>query len=205
MHILYVLDAETTGTDERIHDVIELSLYRMTDNAQKTFYIQPTNWDSIQEDALRVNGHKLEDLKRGFRINEDGSKTVYNRPDNALVEIEQFLMEDLVTAAERALVGHNVTFDIRFIKELWRRSGQEDTYPFGRMFMDTMQIAFFIDYVKGATRDGGYHLNGVVKAYEVKKEKAHRADADVRMTKDVFLKLIEAVKQADVIVRTGNN
>lgn len=195
MHVLYVLDTETTGTDERIHDVIELSLYRLTDNSQKTFYIQPVNWDTIQEDALRVNGHKLEDLKKGFRLNEDGTKTVYNPPQKALVEIEQFLMEDLVTAAERGLAGHNVTFDIRFLQELWRRGGQEDTYPFGRMFLDTFQIAFFIDYVNNAVRDGGYHLNGVVKAYDVKKEKAHRADADVRMTKDVLLKLVEAAKK----------
>jgi len=195
MNVLYVADTETTGTDERIHDVIELSLLRLSDNAQKTFYIQPVNWDTIEDAALRVNGHKLEDLKRGFRLEEDGTRTLYLKPMAALVEIENFLMEDLVTAMERALVGHNIGFDKAFLLELWRRCGQAETYPFGRMYLDTMQIAFFLDYVNDSIRDGGYHLGGVVKAWEVKKEKAHRADADVRMTKDVFLKMVGAAKK----------
>lgn len=195
MNVLYVADTETTGTDCKLHDIVELSLYRLSDNAQKTFFIQPTHWDTIEEAALRVNGHKLEDLKRGFRLEEDGTKTIYQKPEKALVDIETFLMEDLVTAMERALVGHNITFDRGFLQELWARCSQAETYPFGRMYLDTMQIAFFLDYVNDSIRDGGYHLGGVVKAWEVKKEKAHRADADVRMTKDVFLKMVAAAKK----------
>lgn len=191
---LYVADCETTGTQDN-NEIIEFSLLRVSDSSQKTFFIQPTRWDCVQEDALRINGHSLQDLKNGFRIEEDGSKTIYMKPQKALVAIEQFLMEDFASAPDRVLVGQNTQFDIRFLQAMWRSLGQEDTYPFGRMYLDTMQIAFFLDYVNGVEKEGGYNLAGLVKALEVKKEKAHRAENDVRMTKDVFFKLVESCKK----------
>jgi DNA polymerase-3 subunit alpha (Gram-positive type) len=192
---LYVTDVETTGLDERVNEIIELSLARINDDVQKTFYIQPTNFDVIEEAALRINGHKIEDLRRGFFVDEETKETiVYQKPMKALVQIEQFLMEDCVTAMERFLVGQNVNFDRGFLLQLWARQGQAETYPFGRMYLDTMQIAIFLDYVNGIGRQS-YHLGGLVKDLEIKKEKAHRAANDVRMTKDLFFKLIEMAKK----------
>lgn len=194
-HVIYVTDVETTGTDERVHEIIEISLLRMNDGLQKTFLMQPTNFDVIEEAALRVNGHKLEDLKRGFAVDPTtNEKRVYGKREEVLVEIEQFLLDDCVTSPERVLVGHNVQFDIRFIQALWEVCGQKETYPFGRMYIDTMQVAVFLDFASDHDRQGGYHLNGLVKDLEVKKEKAHRADADVRMCRDVLLKQVEFVK-----------
>lgn len=198
---LYVTDTETTGLDNRVHEIIELSLSRINDDVQKTFYIQPTNFDVIQEDALRINGHKIEDLRRGFFVDEETKETiVYLKPPKAIVQIEQFLMDDCVTALERFLVGHNVNFDRDFLLQFWARNNQSETYPFGRMYLDTMQIAVFIDYVNGIGRDS-YHLGGLVRDFEIKKEKAHRAANDVRMTKNVFFKLVEMAKK----LGTGEN
>ncbi len=201
MYCIYVADVETTNLDSRLGDIIELSLLRLSDNQQRTFYFQPVNWDNIEEAALRINGHKLEDMKRGFRLEEDGSKTLYKKPVDALVDVEEFLLEDCVTAAERVLAGQNINFDIDYLRALWASLGQKETYPFGRRYLDTMQIAFVLDHVNGIEREG-YSLSQLVKAYDVKKEKAHRSDADVRMTRDVLLKLFEAMKDQTLIKRS---
>lgn len=190
-HVLYVADCETTGFDPNNNEIIEVSFYRLSDDKQITVCIKPNNIDSITEDALRVNGHKLEDL---LHKTEYGRQT-YLEPSRALVQIEDFLMEDLSTTNERVLVGQNIPFDISFFKKLWERQAQSDTYPFGRMYMDTMQIAVFLDYINGTDRKG-YHLGGLVKDFEVKKEKAHTAAGDVKMTKDLFLKQVRFIKNS---------
>lgn len=195
MHVIYVADTETTNLDPLKGDIIELSLLRLRDGEQKTFFIQPVNWENIQEEALRINGHDLQEMINGFRVEDDGTKTIYQKPEKALVEIEKFLMSDSCPSSERVLAGQNIGFDIRFLQELWARNGQKETYPFGRMYLDTMQIAFFLDYVNNVEREFGYSLSNLVKYYEVKKEKAHRAANDTRMTRDVFLKLCEASKK----------
>lgn len=192
-HVHYCLDLETTGLDEKENEIIEMSVIRLSDDSQKTWLLQPTKFETVQDDALRVNGHKLQDLKNGYRILESGDKEFYLTPNKAIIEIEKFLFEDLATSSERVPVGQNVQFDIRFLKELWKGCGQPDTYPFGRMYLDTMQIASFLDYVTGEERQS-YHLGGLVKDYGIKKEKAHRADSDTRMTKELFLKLAEKAR-----------
>lgn len=61
----YVADIETTGLDSHLHDVIELSLYKLgaeEDIAQKTWCLKPLNPDTIDPVSLKINGHKLEDL-----------------------------------------------------------------------------------------------------------------------------------------------
>jgi DNA polymerase III epsilon subunit-like protein len=59
----YVTDVETTGLDSRLHDVIELSMLRLSTGEQKTWALKPTNVETIDPGALRVNGHKMENLK----------------------------------------------------------------------------------------------------------------------------------------------
>src|SRR5258706_3252932 len=140
---LYFVDLETTGLNDQLHEPIELSLIRQLDGKQITLLIQPQNFNDIEPDALRINGHQLDDLQRGFRTTESGVER-YLDLNVALVQIEDFLSEDMTPSADRVLVGQNVQFDIRFLQSAWRRAGHHDTYPFGRMYLDTMQIAFFL-------------------------------------------------------------
>ena len=42
----------------------------------------------------------------------------------------------------------------------------------------------------------GYSLNNLIKKYGVKNDKAHTAAADVKATKEVLMKQIEAFKKA---------
>ena len=61
-YVIYVVDVETTGLDDRANDVIELSMHRLTDDVQKTWCLKPINVNNIDPDSLRINGHKLENL-----------------------------------------------------------------------------------------------------------------------------------------------
>lgn len=181
-YVIYVADIETTGLDSRLHDVIELSLYRLSDGVQKTWCVKPTNPANIDPGALRVNGHKLEDLRHETKAGRDR----YLDPVQLLVEIENWINEDGVPIENRVMCGQNVAFDHERLQQLWVKCNSADTFPFGRRTMDTMIWAFMMDYAKKEFAVG-YSLSNLIKKYGIKNEKAHSAEADVKATKELFL------------------
>ncbi len=189
--MIYVLDTETTGLDSVRNDVIELSIYRLNDDNQKTWCLKPLDLTTIEAAALRVNGHKLEDLKHETKLGRD----TYLPPSKVIVEVENWMAEDGVTSEDRILLGQNPAFDKAFLERLWQKCQSEGTFPFGRKIMDTIQIALLIDMATGVKRKA-YGLGALVEDFGVKKEKAHRADADTRMTKELFQAQLKIVKEA---------
>ena len=110
-YILYVADVQSTGLSSVDCDIIELSLCRMTDKVQKTWFLKAINEKAIEEAALKINGHKLEDITHKTQI----GKEKYKDPTSAIIEIENFLMEDGLSADNRYLVGQNISFDKEMI------------------------------------------------------------------------------------------
>lgn len=195
--VFYVLDTETTGFDEIENDVIELSIYRLNDDTQKTWCLKPLNEKTIEAGALRVNGHKLEDLTHQTKFGRE----TYLPADKTLIDVENWMMEDGVTSEDRILIGQNPSFDKKFLERLWKKCNSEGTFPFGRKMIDTIQLALLMDLATGNSRKA-YNLSSLADAFGVKKEKAHRADADTRMTKELYLKMLnfytEALKGAKI-------
>ncbi len=189
-YVIYVADVETTGLDSRLYDVIELSLHRMSDGVQKTWCIKPTNPANIEAAALRINGHKLEELRHETKAGRDK----YLDPAQVLVEIENWMNEDGVPIEQRVMCGQNIGFDHERLQQLWVKCNSADTFPFGRRMIDTMGIEFFLDYCKGMMKEG-YSLWNLVKHYNVKNDKAHSAEADVKATKEVFEKQVAFFKK----------
>lgn len=183
----YCCDCETLGLDPVKYDIIELSILRMKDNVQKTWFIQPTNPNNYEPIALKVNGHKLEDLQHKTKYGRE----TYKDPKKVIIEIENWLAEDMAPSESRFLIGQNITFDKTMMEYLWEKCGSKDSFPFGRRFIDTMVIELFLDYCKGEFADS-YSLNSIIKKYGVKNDKAHTAAADTKATSELFL------KQADV-------
>jgi len=184
-YVLYTTDTETTSLNPITGDVIELSLIRSTDNVQKTWCLKPLNIDGIDLNALRINGHKLEDLKWETKYGRD----TYLDPNKVIVEVENWVAEDNVPATQRVLVGANVAFDKAFLDQLWLKCGSADSFPFGRRCLDIQAIEFFMNLCDGNMLDS-YSLASLVKKYSLKNSKAHTAAADTAVTKEVLDKQI---------------
>lgn len=187
--IIYCIDTETTGLDFLSNDVIEVSLWRSSDEDQQTYHIKALNEASISDEALKVNGHKKEDI---LWKTAHGRET-YKEPSDVISEIESWVMFDGASIEERVFLGQNPQFDYDFLREMWKRAGCKETFPFRKFLIDTIQIARFIDVCSNIRRPR-YGLSALAKDFGVPKEKAHRADADVRMTKNLFLKQMEPIK-----------
>jgi DNA polymerase III alpha subunit (gram-positive type) len=189
----YVLDCETTGLDNIKNDPIEISAYRLSNGEQKTWCLKPiSSFDDIQTDALRINGHKIEDL-RGFT--KEGRER-YQDPAKVLVEIENWLLDDGARSEERVLVGQNIQFDLNMLLSLWKKCNTLGTFPFSaRRSVDTMGLEFAFDLAKGEMAEG-YSLKNLTKKYNVTNSKAHSAAADVKATVEVFEKQLAFLKKA---------
>lgn len=189
---LYVCDVETTGLLPE-NDIVEVSFYRLSNNDQKTWCIKPIRTDNIQPDALRVNGHNLDDLLH----NTKEGKERYIPAEKATAEIENWLMEDMHPAEERLLVGHNICgFDKDMLIGMWNKVNANETFPFNkRLMLDTMQIQVFMDVIGITEQSEYYNLSSLIQKYGIKKEKMHRAAADVRATKSLFLKQANIIRK----------
>lgn len=182
---LYVADTETTGIDELKQEICELSIYHINQERQKTWYLKIDKPENVEPEALRINGHKLEDLTHKTAY----GKGKYVESGKVLVDVENWMMEDMSSPEDKILIGHNVSFDHKFLEALWRKHNSFETFPFGNrpFIIDTRQIELFIALVEKKKNDY-YNLGTLLKKYGLKNAKAHSAEADTYATKDLFLK-----------------
>lgn len=194
-YIIYVIDTETTGLDPLRNEIIELSAFRFSldkefKGEQKTWLVKAKNIETIEDEALKVSGHKREDI-----INSPD----YIEPAVFAEEFELWVGEDDMSAHDRVFGAQNASFDFGMMEATWKRLGITDTFPFltgGKAkVLDTKQITLLIDVLVGKKRDR-YNLSSLVDAFGVKKGKAHRADEDTRMTKDLLVKMIDGLRDA---------
>lgn len=185
----YGIDSETTGLDPFKNDIIELSIQRIADDQQKTWLIKPISFEYIEVGALRVNGHKLEDITHQTKYGQE----TYLEANRVIVEIENWIAEDGLPAEAHFMVGHNIGFDKMMMEQMWKKCSVYDSFPFGRRVIDSMSTELFLDYCLGEFAEG-YSLNNLSKKYGVKNEKAHSAAADTKCAVDVFRKQVEWFK-----------
>jgi DNA polymerase III alpha subunit (gram-positive type) len=200
-YTLYVCDTETTGTDPANQDIIEVCFWRLNDDESKTWCLKPLNIEAIDDRALKVNKHKRDDI---IHKTAKGRET-YREPSEVLPEIEMWIMQDGACAEDRVFIGQNPQFDYDFLWRLWQKLGNEDSFPFGRwlghgeerknlgFLIDTIQMARVIDICVDKKRNR-YGLGALVKDFGITRAQSHRADGDVKMTKDLFLKMFEPLK-----------
>lgn len=203
-YIIYIADCETTGIDSLEHDVVEFSAGRLTlDNPdkwdQKTWCIKALNASSITDKALSINKHKREDITHMTKFGREN----YLEPTRVISEIEAWVSEDDVSIDNRVLCGQNIEFDYEMLRSLWSKVNSPDTFPFPRFLIDTIALARLIDICTGKQR-GRYNLGSLVKDFGVVKRASHRADSDVEMTKDLFLKQILPLVKSIIDAHSNN-
>lgn len=183
MHYLW-LDLETTGTDEKKHEILtayftvyndklefvdELELLLKPDDANKNILYDP--------EAFEVTGIVLEDhLKNPETITyAEGKK-----------KINDLLIKHKIPQKRKhfRFSGQNVEFDVKFLKEILSdEDGWEKLVHHGNI--DTFRICTFLQDCGFLPVDIG-NLGSLVEYFGLPMGEAHNAKADVKMTIEVY-------------------
>lgn len=174
---LCFIDTETTGLDENFNEMIEFAGVRRTRDGHEDVLemkLRMLHPDRAHPRALAVNNYSEEEWAGA------------EHPHSGVQTIAAFLRGTL-------LVGHNVPFDLRFVKAtLAREHGQEATRGLPYHHVDTMTLAYEHLVPCGL---GSISLQNICEFLGIDNEGSHRALVDVRRTMAVFDTLIRATEE----------
>ena len=175
----YVIDLETNGIKAGYHTTNEVSIIRCLDKVQLTEFIRCETPERSSWDAMAITKKTLADLDKGISKEE------------AVEKINKFLNEDGLTPAHRCFIGHNVSFDRRFIHALYESVGQKFESNLWLCTMAlTKQYAKQIGLVKPKV-----NLHASCDMLEINKiSTAHASKVDSRNTYLLYKKLVDEKK-----------
>lgn len=177
------LDFETGGLDCTKHSPLQLAVMFVKDNQ----YINEAEQINIKlEDyvvtpkALEINGLDIQELyETGYTPHQ----------------IVQIFRNAKATAQEKlTIVGQNVSFDIGFLKELFKMAGAEKDYEriFDIRSIDLQSILYFLNDTNFQNINGNIVLDTALKYYKIPQmEDRHTALTDVILTASLYKKITD--------------
>ena len=181
MKLLFI-DTETGGLDEFKHSLLTIGLVAWEDGKivdTKEIFISKEKYSCVQA-ALDVNKINLDELR------EKGISEI-----SAIKEIEDFCNKNFGNN-KVTIAGHNVAFDVNFIRVMYKRNKAKYYLKFNYRTLDTACIIKFL-YIQGKFKDD---ISTTDKAFEyfnieIDSDKRHTALGDALATAKLFTLLLE--------------
>lgn len=166
---LAFIDVETTGLNSCLHEIIEISILRVSPDGKEDLYttkIRPERLKHADEEALKINGYDTDKWQ-----DAPSADLVFPR-------ISEMLKNCI-------LVGHNVRFDEEFIAESLHRYGITTKYY--RRQIDTVTLAYeHLTHLKSLS------LDEIRSFFDWSTIGTHRAERDAIDCRRLYLKLYRA-------------
>lgn len=150
-----VIDIETDGLDKYKNTLIEIAAIKSTPFGVDEFQSLIEYEAVLPKQIVELTGITNE------KLNKEGRKE------------KEVLSEFLSFIGELPLVGYNLNFDIGFIDKSLKKNG------FSTLKNKRHDL---LSYIKRKQILPSYHLQDVLKAYEIDSDGAHRALADAKST-----------------------
>jgi DNA polymerase III subunit epsilon len=182
---LFVIDVETSGENPFVHQLLSVALVPLHDSAPSLeVFVRPSGdvaWTECGRRAFR-------------RFASDWHQKAVP-PTEAMSQIEKYLIARLGTQ-KATLVGHNVGFDILFLRKLATETGRRYTDHLAHRTIDTHTL-LYLGWLEerwpesAKTSEGAFKYFGVT----IPEPRRHTALGDAEATKSLFLHLIEALAE----------
>lgn len=167
-----VVDIESNGGPFRQENIIEIAIYRYDGHDIVDQFISLVNPESgISSFVQKLTGISPNMVKTAPKFQEIAKR---------IVEITK----------DSTLVGHNIEFDYRMLRQSFKRLG----YDFTTNTLDTIPLA-----KKLIPDEKSYSLSKLCKSIGIPLSEAHRASGDARATLDLLKLLITKDKDHEII------
>lgn len=185
MKVLWI-DSETSGLSPIENDILTLALLVEIDGEIKDelyLEIQPTNWNSISIEALKINKLTIEQLK------------TFDLPIVAHERLEQFLSKwiDRYDKKDKFQpAGYNVEFDCEFLGQFFKKVG--DKYYGAWVDYHKFDVATLVQLLalKKVIKLSSYKLVNVAKHFNIEFD-AHNAMSDIKATRQLCYKILDRI------------
>ena len=189
MQKLLVIDTETGGLNPYRHSIFSLGA------------VCWRHGKSLERIELLILEPKLTYTKRALKVNkinlEDHRKKGL-KPAEAVTRFNRFLEKNfskVLLHSKITLAGHNVSFDVGFLRRLYRRAEANFDEFFSHRVLDTASIIRFLN-LTGKISLASASLDKAIKHFNIKIEpkKRHTALGDAEATAKLLNKLFQIIR-----------
>lgn len=181
---LLVIDTETGGLDPERHSILSLAAVIYQEGAiSGTFKVNIREYEMlITDEARHVNGI-------------DSTTHEGSSPWHAMQLLINWMAKNELYG-QRILVGHNVAFDIGFLKRLIRMAGADFHLNFSHRSICTQSVALLLEQADRLDLHGSASLDNVAKSLGLpgRSTEYHDCLEDAILTAKVLKKLVERIK-----------
>ena len=180
---MIIVDIETSGLDAVEHAILSIGAVDF-DNPELKFYGECKLREGAQVDpkALEVNGFLQDKILNCEKSCED--------------LLNEFL-EWTMSIEDKTLAGHNVHFDVAFLKQNFKIYGIK--WFFGHRYVDSFGL--FYAYLKAndlsmpmSNGKSAISLDSMIDYFKLSKRGVHNALEDAELTREVFVSLFKLIK-----------
>lgn len=180
--ILFI-DTETGGLDPNVNSLLSIAFvvwkkFRIV--ASKEVLIDDGILN-VTEKALEINGIILEEHKK-----------VAISPSEAIKVLEEFLSLHFRPDEKITIGGHNVNFDVNFIKYFFNKNGYNFNKRFSHRYVDTATILYYL-YLSNKISQKAISSQEAFDFFGIVVENRHTALSDAIATTKLFTILLKKI------------
>ncbi|MGL5428593.1 MAG: 3'-5' exonuclease [Cetobacterium sp.] len=182
MKLLFI-DTETGGINEKENSLLSVALICWEDKKvidKLEIFIEEESYN-VTERAMEINGLNLENVKK------------YGLEKKIVIEkINSFILKNFEDE-KAVLCGHNVGFDIRFLKELYNKVEKNYEEFISYRSLDTASVFRFLTIAGKFKEEKINSLDDAIKYFNISLENRHTAMGDIEKTVQIFNRLVEII------------
>lgn len=181
---LLFIDTETGGLNPNKHSLLSLAMVVWED------------MEIIATEELLINDGKLSVTDEALSINKiDIGKHKKSAISSSLAieKILLFISRHFPHQRKITLAGHNVQFDVNFLKIFFSQNNENFSKFFSHRIIDTSSILYYL-YLAGHLKHKAISSDEAFDLFEIKVEGRHTAIGDAIATAKLFTRLISLTK-----------
>lgn len=177
---LLFIDTETGGLDPGKHSLLSMAMVIWEDMEilDSMEILINDGALSVTEEALAVNKIDMEKHKRSAVPSAQ-----------AMDEIHAFIGKHFTQQCKITLAGHNIHFDVAFLKVFFSSNNKDFSEFFSHRVIDTSSILYYL-YLTGHIKQRAVSSDDAFALFDIKVEGRHTALGDAVATARLFTKLL---------------
>lgn len=181
---LLFIDTETGGLNPNKHSLLSLAM------------VVWENFEIIDSQEILINDGKFCVTEEALSINKidiEEHKISAIPSSQAIEKILLFISRHFPQQRNITLAGHNVHFDVNFLRFFFSQNNEYFSNIFSHRIIDTSSILYYL-YIAGHLKQRAISSDEAFNLFNIEVEGRHTALGDARATAQLFTKLLYLTK-----------